>query len=105
MRIQDRITLHGAEDFLRRTDGFVGWVIHDLPPASVRLSLIERFTRRRIVSSGSRRAFVASSIHILAIGRLMQTYHEAHHEVEVHIFLDRGEALTWLGMKDDSGLF
>jgi len=66
---------------------------------------MKEITRRRIVSSGSRRAFVASSIHILAIGRLMQTYYEAHHEVEVHIFLDRGEALTWLGIKDDSGLF
>jgi hypothetical protein len=66
---------------------------------------MKEITRRRIVSSGSRRAFVASSIHILTIGHLMQTYHEAHHEVEVHIFLDRGEALTWLGIKDDSGLF
>ena len=62
-------------------------------------------TRRRIVSTGSRRAFVASSMHILTIGRLMQTYHEAHHEVEVHIFLDRGKALKWLGIADDSGLF
>ena len=66
---------------------------------------MKEITRRRIVSSGSRRAFVASRIHILTIGRLMQTYHGAHHKVGVHIFFDRSEALTWLGIKHDSGLF
>ena len=66
---------------------------------------MKEVSRRRIVSCGSRRAFVASNIHILAIGRLMQTYHEAHHEVEVHIFLDCDEALKWLGIKANSGLF
>ena len=66
---------------------------------------MKEITRRRIISAGSRRAFVATSIHILAIGHLMQTYHEAHHEVEVQIFHDRDEALKWLGIKDDSGLF
>ena len=66
---------------------------------------MKEVTRRRIVSSGSRRAFVASSIHILVIGRLMQTYHEQHHEVDVQIFQDRNEALKWLGIKKNSRRF
>ena len=62
-------------------------------------------SRRRIVADGSKRAYLARSIHLAAIGRLMEIYHEAHHDVEVHVFKDRREALQWLGIREDSGLF
>jgi hypothetical protein len=63
----------------------------------------KQIARRRIVSSGSRRAYVAKSPHIFGMGRLMEVYHEQHAEVEVHIFDDRDAALKWLGIEQGSG--
>lgn len=56
--------------------------------------------RRRIVSESSKRAHLANSAHVAAIGRVMQIFHEAHNEVEVHVFEDRQRALEWLGFAD-----
>jgi len=65
----------------------------------------KEIARRRIVSANARRAFAARTIHMFVLGRLMEIYHEAHHEVDVHIFDDRDEALKWLGMPENSGLY
>lgn len=58
---------------------------------------------RRIFSSASRRAFVASEPHIYGLGRLMQAHQEEHTQVQV--FYSRDEALKWLGINEDSGHF
>jgi hypothetical protein len=65
----------------------------------------KEIAHRRIVGPNSKRAFVASSIHVFVMGRLMELYHEEHHEVDVHIFEHRDEALQWLGVPEDSGLY
>lgn len=54
---------------------------------------------RRIFSSASRRAFVASQAHIYGLGRLMQAHQEEHTQVQV--FSRRDEALKWLGISED----
>jgi hypothetical protein len=56
--------------------------------------------RRKIMSSISRRAFVASQVAIYGFGRLMEAHAEQH--AEIHVFHDRDSALKWLGVKDDS---
>ena len=63
---------------------------------------MKEVSRLRIVSGSSKRAYLAKSIHVAAVGRVMEIYHEAHHEVEVHVFEDRHEALQWLGIEEDS---
>jgi len=60
---------------------------------------------RPIVSPNSRRAFAATSIHIFALCRLMEIQHEAHNGTEVQIFTARHEALKWLRVPEDSGLY
>jgi hypothetical protein len=57
--------------------------------------------RRKIMSSASRRAFVASQTAIYGFGRLMEAHAEQH--AEIHVFHDRDSALKWLGVKEDSG--
>jgi hypothetical protein len=59
--------------------------------------------RRPIVSSTSRRAFVATQSAIFGWGRFMETYHGKR--ALVSVFYNRDEALKWLGVKPDSGHF
>jgi len=56
---------------------------------------------RAIVSTKSKRAFVAIKPDIYGLGRLMQIYHERL--AEAHVFRDRNSALKWLGVNEDSG--
>jgi hypothetical protein len=57
--------------------------------------------RRKIVSSSSSRAFVASQPAIFGFGRLMEAHAEEH--AQIHVFHDRDSALKWLGVEEDSG--
>jgi hypothetical protein len=52
---------------------------------------------RRILSSGSRRAFVATKPHIFGLGRMMGIYHEDLGYADVEVFYSMGEALKWAG--------
>jgi len=74
----------------------------------VSLSVAEakQIARRAVFSPDSRRAVVASEKSVYGVFRMMQVYHEttAGHS-HVGIFYDRDEALQWLGIKEDSGLF
>ncbi len=56
---------------------------------------------RSIVSTKSKRAFVAIKADIYGLGRLMQIYHEQL--ADAHVFNDRDSALKWLGVDEDSG--
>ena len=53
--------------------------------------------------TNARRAVVASRPAEFGVGRMYQAYFEKHSEVSV--FYDRDEALKWLGIPEDSGLF
>jgi hypothetical protein len=57
--------------------------------------------RRKIMSSTSRRAFVASERAIYGFGRLMEAHAEQHAQIQV--FHDRDSALKWLAVNEDSG--
>ena len=62
--------------------------------------------RRAVLSANSRRAIVASEKSVFGMYRLMQAYHEGTTgHSHIGIFYDRDEALKWLGIKEDSGLF
>jgi hypothetical protein len=56
---------------------------------------------RPIVSTKSKRAFVAIRPDIYGLGRLMQVYHEGL--ADACVFNDRDLALKWLGLDEDSG--
>ena len=66
----------------------------DLSPAEAK-----EIALRRIVSSASRRAFIAKKPHIYGIGRFMEVYHQHFAQVETHIFSERDAGLKWLGLK------
>jgi hypothetical protein len=51
---------------------------------------------RRILSSESRRAFVATRPHIFGLGRMMEIFHEDLGYADVHVFYSINEALEWL---------
>jgi hypothetical protein len=54
--------------------------------------------RRRLFSSTSRRAFVATSPTVFGMGRLMEAYHEMSNAASrVRVFYDLPSALKWLG--------
>ena len=56
---------------------------------------------RRLYSPTSRRAFVASNLHVLGLGRVMEMYAKMTGEREqVRLFHDRVEALQWLGLEN-----
>jgi hypothetical protein len=57
--------------------------------------------RRKIMSSASRRAFVASQTAIYGFGRLMEAHAEQH--AQIRVFYDRDSALKWLAVNEDSG--
>jgi len=53
-------------------------------------------------SPTSRRAFVASSLVVLGMARMMETYSRIGKDREqVRVFHDRKAALEWLGLEDD----
>jgi hypothetical protein len=54
---------------------------------------------RSIVSTKSKRAFVAIKPDIYGLGRLMQVYHEGL--ADARVFHDRDLALKWLGLDED----
>lgn len=55
---------------------------------------------RRIFSSRSRRAFVASNPSIFGVGRMWETYTEfSNHPTEIRLFRDLPSALKWLGLE------
>jgi hypothetical protein len=61
---------------------------------------------RDVLSAESRRAIVTSEKAVFGMYRLMQTYHEmTAGPSHIGIFYDRDEALKWLGINADSGLF
>jgi hypothetical protein len=56
---------------------------------------------RRLFSPTSRRAFVASNLPVLAVGRLIEMYIGMAGEREkASVFHDRMAALQWLGLED-----
>jgi hypothetical protein len=58
---------------------------------------------RCVFSRQSRRAFVATRPALFGMLRVMEAHHEGRSQVRV--FYRRDEALKWLGITDDSGLF
>ena len=52
----------------------------------------------------ARRAIVASRPAEFGVGRMYQAHYEKQHK-EVSVFYDRDQALKWLGVPEDSGLF
>jgi hypothetical protein len=54
--------------------------------------------QRRIVSSESRRAFVAVKPHIFGLGRMMEIYHTDLGYAKVRVTDSMQEALNWLGV-------
>ena len=60
---------------------------------------------RRMFSPHSKRAFVATRPEIFGMARLMEVYHEAHDQGTVRVFHRRDEALKWLGIPENSGLY
>ncbi|SRR6266700_3927832 len=56
--------------------------------------------RRKLFSSTSRRAFVATSPTIFGMGRMMEAYHEMSNVAsQVRVFYDLPSALKWLGLE------
>jgi hypothetical protein len=51
---------------------------------------------RHILSSNSRRAFVAVKPHIYGLGRIMKVYQEGSAHTAVEVFYSMYEALAWL---------
>ena len=51
---------------------------------------------RRVFSSESRRAFVATEPHIFGLGRMMEIYREGLEYADVRVFYSMYEALEWL---------
>jgi len=64
---------------------------------------VRALAQRSVFSHDSRRAFVATRPALYGMGRLMEAYHEGRSRVR--IFYNRDEALKWLGITDDEGLF
>jgi hypothetical protein len=54
---------------------------------------------RRVVSPGSRRAFVATEPHIFGLGRMMGIYVERLESADAQVFYSIDEALMWLGSR------
>jgi hypothetical protein len=56
---------------------------------------------RRFFAPTAKRAFLASSLYVLGLGRVMEMYanREAGRE-EVRLFHDRASALQWLGLEN-----
>jgi len=52
--------------------------------------------QRQVVSSASRRAFVAVKPHIFGLARMMEIYHEALGYADAAVFYSMDEALKWL---------
>jgi len=66
----------------------------------------KQISQRKIFSPGTKRAAVAKSPHIFGMYRMMQVYHHmAHPDVNAQVFSNRDEALEWLGIPEDSGLY
>jgi len=61
--------------------------------------------RRRMFSPASKRAMVAVRPDIFGMGRLMEAYHHTHGQGTIQVFYRRDEALKWLGIPEDSGLY
>lgn len=61
------------------------------------------FARQNLFSPESRRAIVVSKTHHYGIARQFEAYQEGRSIVRV--FYNRDEALKWLGVKEDAGLF
>jgi hypothetical protein len=51
---------------------------------------------RSILSSKSRRAFVATKPHIFGLGRMMEAYRDGRDYADVEVFYSMDEALKWL---------
>jgi hypothetical protein len=66
----------------------------DISPHEARI-----LAERRIVSCGSRRAFVATEPHIFGLGRMMGIYIERLDWADAQVFYTIDEALKWLGSK------
>jgi len=70
----------------------------DMSADAVRL-----LAQRSVFSRDSRRAFVATRPALYGMGRVMEAHHQGRSQVR--IFYSRDEALKWLGVGEDSGLF
>lgn len=57
--------------------------------------------RRKVFTSGSRRAFVAASPHVFGMGRVWQAHSElsTDNPSEIQVFYDLPSALEWLGLE------
>jgi hypothetical protein len=66
---------------------------------------IQTLSSRRLFSSASRRAFIATNPVVFGMGRMLQTYLEiAKAQEQICIFYDRSSALEWLGLLSDPTL-
>jgi len=66
----------------------------------------KQISQRQMFSPATKRPAVATSPHIFGLYRLMQVHHQiAHPEISVQVFRNREEALKWLGVPEDSGLY
>jgi|SRR3974390_1024122 len=98
----DEITAHRAQiardpefnpDFDQLVDGTAVTAL-DVSMADAKV-----FASGSVFSPRSRRAFVASSLLILGMARLMETYARMKQGREqVHVFSNRADALKWLGL-------
>jgi hypothetical protein len=69
----------------------------ELSPAQIRV-----LAQRRMFSSASRRAVVATNPAFFGVGRMLQTYLDlAKAQEQVSVFYDRESALRWLGLDGD----
>jgi len=70
---------------------------------------VDEFTElaaRKVFSSRSRRAFVASSPGVFGMGRLWEAHTELSQEIsQIRVFYELSAALEWLGRKNASTLF
>jgi hypothetical protein len=64
---------------------------------------VRDFAWRSVFSPTSRRAVVATKPEHFGLGRVYEGYHAER--ANVHVFYNRDEALKWLGIPEDSGLF
>lgn len=63
---------------------------------------------RKIFSPTSRRAMAASNAAVYGLARMSAVYSQmatGHHEDRLAVFYSRDEALKWLGVSQDSGLY
>ena len=60
----------------------------------------KKIASRKLLSTSSRRALLASSLPVLGVARLMQTYAErVEGRDTISVFHDRMSALKWLGVE------